>query len=188
MQVIILLLCILAIIPYLFFPKSKKNLLQKYDAIVILGCPMVDESTYSNAQLKRMRHAIQLYQANVAITIIISGGAVKNAYNEAQGMAKYLKVQLPMAHIEVEEQARNTYQNMKLTKQAFPQYQHIVVVSSRSHERRATFFLNKFYTQSIVWVSDEKDSWYYYLWEYTRIWVALYWEIRLSRMKTPSQE
>lgn len=183
---IAIILCVLVLLlalPYFIFrrlPKPNKN--ETYDYILILGCPCEEDGSISSAQRQRILAAIHYYQAGLSSTIICSGAAVKNQYVEAECMARELKKTLPQATIRIESNARNTFQNMQFTKQTYPA-EKIIVVSGPSHLRRAGFFVRKFYSKAALGCAEAKDPWHFYLWEYTRMWVAIYWEIKLSRKK-----
>lgn len=180
---ILILLCILCFSIYLFFPKPKKKLKSSYDAIVILGCPAHDDGTVSLPLKERCNFALQLYEQGKAPLIIVSGAAVQNRYAEAQVMKQYLMLCNHSIPVQMELQARNTYQNLKFVKETFACKQ-ILVVTSPSHIRRACFFTKKFFYDSDVVKCKYHDSIKQYILEYTRLWVCLYYEIKLSIQKT----
>lgn len=179
MYLVLFLALFLISLPYLLFPRPPKPQKQQiYAYILILGCPAKEDGTLSPAQRKRIDAAVHYYQEGFSDTIIVSGSAVKNSYLEAEVMIAQLQTLLPKACIHAEGKARNTYQNMQFTKQQFPAEQ-VLIVSGPSHLRRAYFFARKFYAQASLGCAEFHDPWYFYLWEYTRMWVALYWEVRL---------
>lgn len=181
--IIILLLCIIHLYLYHMFPKPPKPQANThYDYILVLGCPCEADGSLSSVQQQRIDAAVSYYQQGYAKRIIVSGGSVHNAYSEAEQMADALQKQLPNACIQKEMQARNTFQNLQLTKAAYPA-DRILVVSSPSHLRRAYLMVRKFYHNSAMGSGQAHDAWYFYLWEYTRLWNACYWEIRLSHKK-----
>lgn len=165
---------------YIFFPKPSGKLQASYDAMLVLGCPTKNDGTPSKRLTDRCDHAIALYRAQTAPVIIVSGAAVDNPYKEADIMETYLKKRLPDAVIQKETHARNTYENLKYTKEAFP-YKHLLVITSPPHMRRASFFTKKFYPHGDVTACPSKGTIRDHLSEYTRMWVCLYYEIKLRK-------
>lgn len=168
---------------YAYFAYPRKVIsTHTYTQMIILGCPCLPDGTLSGAQLRRIQAATQYYQKHQISTIIITGGSVKNKYTEAQVMADEVQKRLPEAHIKVETMAKNTYQNMKYVASLYPS-DNVLIVSGSSHLRRSYFFARKFYLHISMGYGTQRDPWYFYLWEYTRMWNALYWEIILHFKK-----
>lgn len=174
---------LLAIVPlmsiYLFFPKPSKKLQNQYEAIVILGYPANDDGTISNRLKERLDFALMLYEKQMAPIIIVSGASVKNKYKEAEVMKQYLLKAHSTLSILMEEHAHNTFQNFKFIKE-LTHYTNLLVITSPSHIRRASFFAHKFYHQADVISCKPFDSIGYYIFEYTRLWVCLYYEWKLK--------
>jgi len=178
MLLIILILFILAV-PYLFTYKPKSYCLQEPpDFILVLGCPTDENGSLSQKQKERLDACCRDAKKYHCDHIVISGGAVHNRYTEAVVMADALKALLPHCRIDTECQARNTFQNIKFTKEQFGKT-HILVITSPAHYRRAYFFVRKFYPQAAMGTVIAKDPLKEYIKEYFRLWNALYWEIRL---------
>lgn len=176
----ILFLISLLILAY-FFPLPSKKLDSYYDAILVLGCPANNDGTISSQQKERTDKAIQLFLEGKAPKVIFSGSNVQNAFIEAEIMAEYALNQINKDSIILETKARNTFQNFKFTKE-YP-YKKLLVVTSPFHVRRAAFFARKFYTDIHVIGCKKRDSFNLYLWEYTRMWICLYYEWKLSKEK-----
>lgn len=171
------------ILLYSVFRKPKQpNMKEQFDFLLVLGCPCNPDGTLSSLQAKRVQAAMYYYTHGYSTTIVISGGSVHNEFNEASVMADALRNICPNATIHLETQARNTYQNLKHVK-VLIQGNHILVISGSSHLRRSYFMVKKFYQDACMGCGEEHDPWYLYLWEYTRMWNALYWEVRLFLRK-----
>lgn len=176
----VIVLLLIAVFPYLIFhkpPKPDPHI--TYDFILVLGCPALNDGSLSEAQKIRVAAAAYYAQKQYADLVIFSGSSVKNNYVEAKIMAQALAQQLPHLHVEVETKAQNTFQNLKFTKAQFGG-DTILLISSPAHLRRAYFFARKYYPNAAMGCADFHDTLPSYLWEYTRMWVALYWEIRLA--------
>lgn len=173
------LLCLL-LFPYIIFRKPPKpTASQHYDFILVLGCPTLADGTLSTLQKQRLEATACYVNHRYCERVVISGGAVQNEYGEAIEMAHAFQTMCPNCEILTETNARNTFQNLKFAKEQFGG-NHILVITSPSHLRRAYFFTKKFYPHAHMGCGEQKDAWYAYLWEYTRMWVALYWEVRLA--------
>lgn len=167
----------IAILAY-FFPYPPKMENQHFDAIMVLGCPAEEYGTISKPMRERVDKAIELHQMHYADKIIFSGSHVKNEYIEAEVMYHYAAQSIDSTHLLMESKARNTYENFKYSS-SFP-YKKILVVTSPSHVRRAAFFARKFYDNASFAKCKKRDRFSYYIWEYTRMWVCLYYEWKLN--------
>lgn len=114
------------------------------DAIVVLGCPTLPNGSPSPCQQERVKQAEQLYWQFSRQTppphLIVSGGAVHNAYSEAQTLRQMLlQAGIPDRAVTLEMQARNTVENARYAlKIAQGQHwQHLIVVTSAYHSRRS---------------------------------------------------
>lgn len=83
---------------------------KKYRYAILLGCPAHDDGTMSRSQIARCKLALDtwIHYDN----LIITGGAVKNEYPEAQVMADYIRARNDLIPVRTETRARNTWENM----------------------------------------------------------------------------
>ena len=111
MLISLLIILFLLILPlFIFFPKPPKRKDQTYDLALVLGCPCKDDGALSRMQKRRSDHALWLYRQHAYRLLIISGSCVKNKYNEAEHMMAHVLAQEDIPH-ECETRARNTYEN-----------------------------------------------------------------------------
>lgn len=173
---IIFFLVVANIYLWLMFPAHKKTKHVHYDACIILGSPASKDGTCTRVQKSRMDRAIELYTENKVSTIIISGGCVCNAYSEAGVMKAYaLSKNVKESDIILEEQARNTYENLVYSKEICKQYHlhKIIVVTSNFHVRRASFFVHKFFDDYVMAGTRNHEKFRHYFSEYFRMWNTL---------------
>lgn len=163
---------------------------EEYDACIILGSPAKPDGSVSRMQKSRMNKAIQLYKQHRVSVLIISGGGVRNAFVEADVMADYAYKQgVPKLDVIKESAARNTYENLKNTKEVCERfnYHRVVVVTSRFHVRRAAFFVRKFFPTFAMCKTDDEEKVKHYLAEYVRMWNCLRIEWQLKSRKKHSR-
>lgn len=181
--VIILILLILAhLVLWHYFPAPKRiDVTRCYDVGIVLGSPTREDGCLSRMQKSRMDAAIALYKEGRIAHILISGGSVRNAYAEADVMGAYAQKFVPETDIIVEDQARNTFENLKFAKAICDQkhWSSVIVITSCFHARRADYMVRKFFHDYAMGKTSEKEKRKHYLWEYFRMWNSLFYEIRL---------
>lgn len=121
------------------------------DVIVLLGGATEGESRFGhgadfNNAADRVFTAAELYYAGKAPTILISGGSHPPNRAEADLLAeKFVALKIPRSALILETASRTTHENAvnagKILKQAG--YQHILLVTSGSHMRRALALFEK---------------------------------------------
>lgn len=95
----------------LLAPASNTSL-TRYDAIIVLGSPADSDGNPTPDQLARVTEAVHEYERGVAPRLILTGGAVRNRFTEAQVMARTAEAQgIPASAISIEPNARDTIQN-----------------------------------------------------------------------------
>lgn len=170
-------------LPLLYhFPAAPTMQDCSYELGIVLGCPSMEDGSVSRTQKSRMNKAIQLYQAGRIKRLLISGAGVRNTFIEADVMAAYaLEKKIPSSAILLEKEAMNTYDNLKNAYEICEQ-QHItsvVVITSRFHIRRSSFFVKKFFNHYAMCPTDEKERWKHSLEEYVRMWNTLRIEYKI---------
>lgn len=94
----------------------------KADVIVILGNTVNPDGSISDRLQNRLNKGLELYRANFAQLIIVSGGLGKEGYNEAQVMQQYLLTQkVPAENIIVDDTGINTLATAQHTKDILAQ-------------------------------------------------------------------
>jgi len=80
-----------------------------FDAILVLGSPADSDGNPPPEQLARVTEGVREYERGVAPRILLTGGAVRNRFVEARGMARAAEAQgIPKSAIFLEPEARNT--------------------------------------------------------------------------------
>ncbi|MBP3869497.1 MAG: YdcF family protein [Faecalicoccus sp.] len=138
---IILIACVLIYRHY--FPPIPKLKDTPYDYGLLLGCPSHDDGSYSTSQIKRCTLAMDAFKQNRFKTLVITGGAVKNEYVEAEQMKKYILQRMEMPII-TETRARNSFENFTYAKEII-QDGSVLILSSDTHIRRACAIARQFF-------------------------------------------
>ncbi len=130
--------CVLVI--YFSIPMSDTQQ-HRFDVILVLGNPANDDGSIAPIGRSRVQEGIRQYRAGAAPRLLLTGGAVKNQFAEANVMRQFALSQgVPATAIFVETQARNTLQNAYYSYKIMQSHDwtSAMVVSSPSHLRRAS--------------------------------------------------
>ena len=180
MLYIIIIIILINLFLFYHFPKYPKlNKKQQYDCAIVLGYPANDDGSISTLLKDRMDHAIDLYHKKQIKKMILSGAGVKNNFKEAHIMKEYaLANEVKEKDIILEDQALNTFDNLRLSKQIVlnNNFQSIVVISNHFHLLRASYFVSKFFNHYVMSSLPKINSIHLYVLEYFRMWNSLYYE------------
>ena len=175
-----------SILLYVIFPLPPKPKNEQYDTVIVLGYPSNKNGSISDIQKKRMDVAIHLYRTNITKTILVSGSSAHNEFLESETMANYaLEQKVPKNDIILESKARNTYENLKYAKIICKNrnYNHVIVVTSPFHVRRASFFVKKFFSNYVMDTYQERITLKEHIDEYFRMWNTLFFEFKYRNKK-----
>lgn len=117
------------------------------DCVIVCGYPTQDDGKISHILESRIAKAVELYQNHEVKYIIVSGGAIHNAYSESLVMQEYaLTNGVPQQHILLENRAKSTYHNMKYSKEIMQQYglKTCFIVTNSWHIIKAKYYAKKF--------------------------------------------
>ncbi len=120
--------------------------LERFDAIIVLGSPADADGNPTPTQLARVTEGVHEYERGAAPRLLMTGGAAKNRFVEAQVMAHTAEAQgVPQAAIFVESHALDTIQNACYAVRLMQAHgwTSAEVVSSASHLPRAGLILSR---------------------------------------------
>lgn len=183
---IIFCIILIILITHLYFyhqlPYPPLN--QSFDSILVLGYHCHDDGSLDDIAKRRIQCAYQHHLTNPQASIIISGGCVRNTYNEAEMMGQYaIELGIQPSCLVYEPKARNTYENLLYAKELIPANHRVLVITSRFHIRRSAFFVRKFIPQfSMSYHQSEAFSIKDACLEYFRMWNTLYIEYKLKKV------
>jgi len=133
------------------FVPSSNTVLNRFDAIIVLGNPADNDGNPNPMQLARVTEAVHEYERGVAPRLIVTGGAVANRYVEAQVMARTAQAQgIPASAVLIEPNARDTIQNACFAARIMQAHNwgSAEVISSASHLPRSAMVFSHL---PIVW-------------------------------------
>jgi len=117
-----------------------------FDVLIVLGSPTDSDGNPSPLELARVTEAVQEYERGVAPRIIITGGAAKNRFVEAQVMARIAEAQgIPASAVIEDPYALNTIENTCNAQRIMRSHgwDSAEVISSPSHLPRAGLILSR---------------------------------------------
>lgn len=132
-----------------YLPPVRKRKSSRYPYSLLLGCAADDDGLPSRAQLGRCELAIEAWRRGDYETLVISGSAVKNQFVEAQVMADLIHSLEPELPILKEEKARNTWENLKFTRDLIGDVP-VEVITGSLHARRASAITRNFFSDYAV--------------------------------------
>jgi uncharacterized SAM-binding protein YcdF (DUF218 family) len=127
----------------------------QFDVILVLGNPAKDDGSIAPIAESRVREAIRQYRAGVAPHLLMTGGAVKNHFVEAQVMRQFALSQgVPPSALFAEGQSQNTIQNAYYSYKIMQAHDwtSALVVTSPTHVRRASLIFSRY---PLAWRMDE---------------------------------
>ncbi len=99
--------------PYAAAPAATDCIASAHDVIIVLGCPSNEDGSPSACQTARADIAVQLMTTGYGSSFITSGGAVHNAYVEADALKALLIARgIATGAIHTEPQAEHTDENL----------------------------------------------------------------------------
>lgn len=129
-----------------FWYTGLRDTTNKADVIVILANTVNPDGSMSNRLQGRLNKGLELYRANYAPLIVVSGGLGKEGYNEAVVMQQYLLTQnVPAENIIVDDTGINTLATAQHTKDILAKrnLHSAIVVTQFFHILRSVYAFQK---------------------------------------------
>ncbi len=136
---------------------------QKADCIVVLGGGVGESGKAGQGYEERVQYAVELYKQRYADNLIFSSGYM-HVYREPLVMKALAVSQgVPQEAIILENEAKNTFENVKFTKEILNKnsWDKIILVSSPYHMRRASLVFAKIAKDIQVAYAPIKNSLFY---------------------------
>lgn len=121
---------------------------QKADAIVVMGAAINSPALY-NRSLK----ALELYEAEFALVIVLSGGKISEQdISEATYMQRAIqsKTTKPL-NLVLDEQSGNTFENIKNSKDLLGDAKSVIIVTDKYHLARSVITAKALGFEEVFW-------------------------------------
>lgn len=122
------------------------------DVAIVLGTRVDRSGNPSRLLRERLDRAYELYQANMAQSVIVSGGLGREGFEEADVMREYLiRRGIPVERIEVDRAGYDTYETARSAKAIMDAraFRSAIMVSHYYHLPRAVITLKRFGIQDV---------------------------------------
>lgn len=161
----------------ILFPGPKKRWEQDtYDCAVVCGYHAEEGGSPSRVMKCRVEKAAELWKARRVEYLLMSGGAVKNAYVEAEVMKRYaMELGVPEQYIVEEKEADCTYRNLKNAARVMKNcgFSDCAVVTSGWHLRKADHYARRAGLTYVMVRAKEPEG------QSLKETLSLYWETNL---------
>lgn len=128
---------------------ANKNIIQEVenannsDAILVLGCQVMEDGSLSLMLKDRLDKAVELYKQGIAEKIIVSGDHGREEYDEVNAMKNYLiENEIPSENIFMDHAGFSTYESLYRAGYIF-KVEKLTVVTQEYHLYRAVYIGNK---------------------------------------------
>ena len=125
-----------------------------YDAALVLGCGVYNNSMPSPLLRERLDAAVKLYEAGAVDRIIMSGDHGQPEYNEVRVMKNYaIDKGIPSEAIFMDHAGFSTYESIYRAEAIFGA-RRLVIVTQRYHLYRALYIADKFKLEAVGLAAD----------------------------------
>lgn len=128
---------------------ASKNIIQEVenakesDAILVLGCQVMEDGSLSLMLKDRLDKAVELYKRGISEKIIVSGDHGREEYDEVNAMKKYLiENEIPSESIFMDHAGFSTYESLYRAGYIF-KVEKLTVVTQEYHLYRTVYIGNK---------------------------------------------
>ncbi len=138
-------------------PLERHDVVERADAIVVLGAPVRSDGTLTDVVEERVRAGVTLWRRGVAPLLCMTGGrgpGIVAEVSEAEAMARRAReLGVPEAAIVLEAASRNTSTNAKNIKVLLDGSRagRVVVVTQPFHSRRAVLWFRRVGLTAVAW-------------------------------------
>ncbi len=142
---IYLLLFYTPLVWFLASPLKISQVPEKADCIVIFAGGVGESGKAGQGYEERVQYAIELYKKGYAKNLIFSSGYIYVFKEPLVMKALAVSLGIPEESIALDDKAKNTYENVKFTKEILNKnnWNKILLISSPYHMRRALLVFNK---------------------------------------------
>ena len=113
--------------------------MESIDCIIVLGCQVKADGVPSHMLEDRLRRGVELYQANAAPKLLMSGDHGRTDYNEVGTMKQYaIDAGVPSSDVFMDHAGFSTYETIYRAKAIFGA-ERVLIVTQEYHLHRALY-------------------------------------------------
>ncbi len=117
--------------------------LEGVDCIIVLGCQVKEDGRLSDMLHDRLKRAVELYHADAAPKLLMSGDHGKENYNEVGAMKNYaIENGVPSEDVFMDHAGFSTYETAYRAKEIF-RAKKVIIVTQEYHLHRALYIARK---------------------------------------------
>ena len=118
--------------------------LEDVDCIIILGCQVKDDGSLSHMLRDRLMRGLEVYEADAAPKLLMSGDHGREEYDEVGAMKNYaIENGVPSENIFMGHAGFSTYETVYRAKEIF-QADKVIIVTQEYHLYRALYIAEQF--------------------------------------------
>lgn len=134
-------------------------ILNDVDCILVLGCQVKSDGVPSHMLEDRLRRSVELYNAQAAPKLLMSGDHGQDNYNEVGTMKQYaIDEGIPSSDVFMDHAGFSTYESMYRAKEVFG-VKKIVIVTQEYHLYRALYIAEKMDIEAYGISADYRSYW-----------------------------
>lgn len=117
----------------------------RFDAIVVLGCPVAPDGGPSPALVRRAALAARLFHLGHAPRVVTTGGSTRaRSPAEAVALARLLhELGVPRGAVVVEDRSRTTEENARFARRLLPDAERVLIATDAFHVPRACLLFRR---------------------------------------------
>ena len=113
--------------------------MENIDCIIVLGCQVKADGVPSHMLEDRLRRGVELYQANTAPKLLMSGDHGRTDYHEVGAMKQYaIDAGVPSSDVFMDHAGFSTYETIYRAKEIFGA-ERVLIVTQEYHLHRALY-------------------------------------------------
>lgn len=118
--------------------------LENVDCIIILGCQVKDDGSLSHMLRDRLMRGLEVYEADAAPKLLMSGDHGHEEYDEVGAMKNYaIENGVPSENVFMDHAGFSTYETVYRAKEIF-QADKVIIVTQEYHLYRALYIAEQF--------------------------------------------
>ena len=118
--------------------------LEDVDCIIILGCQVKDDGSLSHMLRDRLMRGLEVYEADAAPKLLMSGDHGREEYDEVGAMKNYaIENGVPSENVFMDHAGFSTYETVYRAKEIF-QSDKVIIVTQEYHLYRALYIAEQF--------------------------------------------